>query len=190
LEPVTKRTVDALPRQASNDVVRTNEGARVQIDPLDRAILGVLQDDGRISIQQLADRVGLSRAAAYARVRRLESSGVIARYAAVVDPQAAGFDLLCFIGVRVAVHSHEVVERTRTALAALPQVLECHHVTGQFDYLLKVALRDRAELERFIVERLTAVPGIERINTSLVLHVAKSTTAYPLTSDTAQEGER
>jgi DNA-binding Lrp family transcriptional regulator len=164
----------------------------MSLDAIDRSLLDVLQRDGRISIQQLADRVGLSRAATYARVRRLESSGVIARYAAVVDPQAAGFDLLCFIGVRVAVHSHDVVERTREALAALPEVLECHHVTGQFDYLLKVALRNRAELERFIVERLTTVPGIERINTSLVLHVAKSTTAFPITTDdgSPEEGER
>ncbi len=164
----------------------------MKLDALDRAILDVLQEDGRISVQRLADQVGLSRPAAYARVRKLESSGVIARYAAVVDPQAAGFDLLCFIGVRVAVHSHDVVERTREALAALPQVLECHHVTGQFDYLLKVALRNRTELERFIVERLTAVPGIERINTSLVLHVAKSTTAFPIDDDhgSPQEGQR
>lgn len=153
----------------------------MSLDALDRAVLDVLQTDGRISMQQLADRVGLSRAATYARVRRLETSGVIARYTAVVDPHAAGFDLLCFIGVRVAVHSHDVVERTREALAALPAVLECHHVTGQFDYLLKVALRDRQDLERFIVEHLTPVPGIERINTSLVLHVAKSSTAFPMT---------
>ena len=153
------------------------------LDEIDRAILDVLQADGRIPTQQLGERVGLSRAATYARVRRLETSGVIARYVAVVDPQAAGFDLLCFVGVRVAVHSHDVVEQTREALAALPEVLECHHVTGQFDYLLKVALRNRAELERFIVERLTSVPGIERINTSLVLHVAKSTTAFPLAAD-------
>jgi DNA-binding Lrp family transcriptional regulator len=159
----------------------------MKLDAVDRSIVEVLQTDARISIQQLADQVGLSRAATYARVRRLETSGVIARYAAILDPQAAGFDLLCFVGVRVAVHSHEVVERTRTALAGLPEVLECHHVTGQFDYLLKVALRNRGELERFIVERLTTVPGIERINTSLVLHVAKSTTALPISH---QEDER
>ncbi len=152
----------------------------MKLDPLDRAVLGVLQEDGRISMQQLGERVGLSRAATYTRVRRLEDAGVIIRYAAIVDPEAAGFDLLCFVGVAVAVHSHEVVERTRKALAALPDVLECHHVTGQFDYLLKVAVRNRRDLERFIVERLTPVPGIERINTSLVLHVAKWTTAIPM----------
>lgn len=159
----------------------------MKLDEVDRKVLDVLQADGRISMQQLAERVGLSRAAVYARVRRLETSGVITRYAAIVDPDMAGFDLLCFVGVAVAVHSHEVVERTRLALAALPEVLECHHVTGQFDYLLKVALRNRGELERFIVERLTPVPNIERINTSLVLHVAKSTTALPMSP---QEDDR
>jgi DNA-binding Lrp family transcriptional regulator len=150
------------------------------MDDIDRSLLRALQEDARISIQELGRSIGLSRAATHARVRRLERDGVIRRYAAILDPATAGFDLVCFIHVAAQIHTHEIVARTREALASLDEVLECHHVTGEYDYLLKVVLRNRRDLERFIVDRLTPVPGIQRINTSLVLAEAKSTTALPL----------
>jgi Lrp/AsnC family leucine-responsive transcriptional regulator len=77
-------------------------------------------------------------------------------------------------------HSQENIARARAAIAELPEVLECWHVTGEFDYILKVAVRNRADLQRFILDRLTPVPGLARVNTSLVLGVEKSTTALPL----------
>jgi DNA-binding Lrp family transcriptional regulator len=156
------------------------------LDEIDRRVLHVLQEDGRLSNAELARRVGLSRAAVHARVRRLERLGVIGRYAAIVDPEAVGFDLLCLIGVAMTLHSHEHIARARAAIVAMPEVLECWHVTGDFDYILKVAVRSRRDLQRFILERLTPVPGIARINTSLVLGVEKSTTALPF-DDAPQE---
>ena len=150
------------------------------LDDIDRAVLHALQEDGRISNAELAKRVGLSRAATHARVRKLEQLGVISRYTAIVDPEAVGFELLCLIGVAMTLHSQENIGRARTAIAEMPEVLECWHVTGDFDYILKVAVRGRADLQRFILDRLTPVPGIARVNTSLVLGVEKSTTALPL----------
>lgn len=152
----------------------------IPLDDIDRSILRLLQDDGRISNVDLARRVGLSAAAMHARVRRLEASGVIRRYAALVEPALVGIDLVCYVSIAMALHSHEGVERTRATIAAMPEVLECHHVTGEYDYILKVALRDRADLQRFIVERITRLVGIARIHTSLALGAVKSTTAYPL----------
>ena len=150
------------------------------LDDIDRTVLHELQEDGRITNAELATRVGLSRAATHARVRRLEDRGAISRYTAIVDPAAVGFDLLCLIGVAMQLHSQENIARARAAIAQMPEVLECWHVTGDFDYVLKVAVRNRADLQRFILERLTPVPGIARVNTSLVLGVEKSTTALPL----------
>jgi DNA-binding Lrp family transcriptional regulator len=150
------------------------------LDDLDRAILRSLQADGRMSNLDLARSVGLSPAATHARVRRLENGGVIRGYAALVDPEAAGFDLMCLISIGMQVHGAEAVARTREALARLPEVLECHHVTGQYDYVLKTALRDRRALERFVVEKLTPLPGIARIQTSVVLSHVKGTTALPI----------
>jgi Lrp/AsnC family leucine-responsive transcriptional regulator len=157
------------------------------LDEIDREVLHALQEEGRISNSDLAKRVGLSRAATHARVRKLERAGIISRYTAIVDPEAVGFDLLCLIGIAMQLHQHENIERAQAAIAELPEVLDCYHVTGDFDYVLKVAVRGRAELQRFILEKLTPIPGIGRINTSLVLGITKSTTALPL-EPPAKEG--
>jgi Lrp/AsnC family leucine-responsive transcriptional regulator len=164
--------------------------AQPALDEIDREVLHALQEDGRISNSDLAKRVGLSRAATHARVRKLERAGIISRYTAIVDPEAVGFELLCLIGVAMALHSQENIARARAAIAEMPEVLESYHVTGDFDYILKVAVRGRADLQRFILERLTPVPGIARVNTSLVLGIEKSTTALPLEPPTGRKDDR
>jgi Lrp/AsnC family leucine-responsive transcriptional regulator len=152
----------------------------MNLDDLDRAILRNLQADGRMSNLDLSRAVGLSPAATHARVRRLEERGVITGYAARVDAEQAGFDLLCLISIGIQLHHQDAVARIRKALAELPEVLECHHLTGQYDYLLKVVLPDRRALERFVVDKLTPLPGIARIQTSVVLAVVKDTPALPI----------
>jgi Lrp/AsnC family leucine-responsive transcriptional regulator len=152
----------------------------IPLDAIDRDILRRLQADGRMTNLDLSRAIGLSPAATHARVRRLEATGAITGYAAAVDPEKAGLDLLCLISIGIALHSRDSVARTRQSLAAMPEVLECHHLTGQYDYLLKVVLPDRRALERFVVEKLTPLPGIARIQTSVVLAVVKSTTALPI----------
>lgn len=152
----------------------------VLLDEIDRSILAVLQGDGRISNAELARTVGLSPAATHARVRRLEHLGVVRAYAALVDPEALGLDLICFVSIALQLHSSERVDRVQQAIAGMPEVLECHHITGEYDYLLKVALHNRRDLQRFVIERITPLPGIARIQTSLSLASVKSTTAYPV----------
>jgi DNA-binding Lrp family transcriptional regulator len=154
--------------------------AHVALDDIDRSILVALQGDGRLSNLDLSRSVGLSPAATHARTRRLEAAGVIRGYTAIVDSEATGFDLLCLIAITMQLHQAAGIERTKTALRAMPEVLECHHVTGQYDYLLKVALRDRRALERFVVEKVTPLPGVARIQTSIVLAEVKHTTALPI----------
>lgn len=153
---------------------------QASFDDIDRAILRELQADGRATNLELSRRVGLSPAATHARVRAIERRGAIRGYTAIVDREALGFDLLCLISISMQVHRHESVDMVRDVIRAMPEVLECHHLTGEYDYLLKVALRNRRELERFVVERLTPLPGVARIHTSLVLSEVKSTTALPL----------
>ena len=153
------------------------------IDEIDRTILGLLQADGRMTNADLARAVGLSPAATHARVRRLERDGLIRAYVALVDRERAGFDLLCFVSVSLQLHRPTLVASFPKRVAEMPEVLECHHVTGESDYLLKVAVRGRRELERFIVDRLTPIPGVARVQTSLVLRELKATTALPLAPD-------
>jgi DNA-binding Lrp family transcriptional regulator len=105
---------------------------------------------------------------------------VICRYVALLAPAALGFDMLCFLQVTLQRHGPAEVDAFRMAVRAMPEVLECHHVTGEYDYLLKVAIRNRQDLERFVVHRLTPAPGVARIHTSLVLSEIKNETALPV----------
>jgi Lrp/AsnC family leucine-responsive transcriptional regulator len=150
------------------------------LDSVDVSVLEALQEDGRLSIAQLARRVQRSQAALHVRLRRLERDGFIRKYAALVDRDKMGFDLLCLVHVNLQLHQPEHVERFRAAVRDMPEVLECHHVTGEFDYLLKVVSRNREDLERFVVGRLTPIAEVARIHTSVVLREVKSTTSLPL----------
>lgn len=151
-----------------------------EADDIDRAILQTLQENGRISNADLARRVNLSPPAVHARVRRLEEQGLIRRYVALLDREAVGYDMLCLISVRLERHQRRDIDRLRSAVQEMPEVLECYHVTGEFDFLLKVVMRNRQELERFVVDRLSSLAGIAHIRTSLVLSEIKTTTALPL----------
>lgn len=150
------------------------------LDDVDRRLLRSLQFNGRMSNVELAQAVHLSPPATHARLRRLERDGYIRQYAAVLDREKTGYDLLCFIHVSLQMHQLEQVENFRQSTRQMPEVLECHHITGEYDYLLKVALRNRKDLERFLVDRLTPIPGVGRIHTSLVLTEVKATMALPL----------
>ncbi len=153
------------------------------LDELDEAILKILQTQGRISNVDLAGRVNLSASAVYTRIKRIEQRGYIRQYAALLNRERVGFDMLCFINVSLQLHQLEHVENFRKIVHQMPEVLECHHLTGEYDYLLKVVVRNRKDLQHFVVNKLTPVPGIARIYTSVVLMEIKSTTALPMTND-------
>jgi len=151
-----------------------------ELDELDIAILSVLQGNGRISNLDLAKRINLSPPASHTRIKRLEKKGYIRNYVALLDWAKMGFDMICFIQINLQTHQPEVIDNFRARINELPEVLECHHVTGESDYLLKVAIRNRENLEHFVVKRLTPISGVARIHTSLVLSEIKSTTALPV----------
>ena len=150
------------------------------LEELDISILQILQSDARISNAELARRINLSPPATLARVRRLEESGYIDGYAAFVNHRQAGYDMLCFVSVSLQLHDIEQVTGFRNVVRKIPEVLECHHVTGDYDYLLKIVARNTQDLENFLLRKLTPIPGVARIHTSLVLNEVKSTTVIPI----------
>lgn len=150
------------------------------IDELDSVILEILQTDARISNAELARRVNLSPPATLARVRRLEENGYINSYATLINRKRVGYDMLCFVRVSLQLHDIEQVNGFREAVQLMPEVLECHHVTGDYDYILKVVARNTKDLEDFLINQLTPIPGVARIYTSLVLNEVKSSTMMPL----------
>lgn len=147
-----------------------------ELSQLDRAILRELQADGHVSNADLARRINLSPPATHARVRRLEQLGYIRQYTALVDREKLGYDLLCFVQVTLQLHQPEQVRSFPEHIRQLPEVLECHHVTRDYDYLLKIIARNRQELERVLMERLTPIPGVARIQTNVVLDDVKAIT--------------
>lgn len=150
------------------------------IDELDSIILEILQANARISNAELARRVNLSPPATLARVRRLEESGYIDHYATLIDRKRVGFDMLCFVRVSLQLHDIDQVNGFREAVQQMPEVLECHHVTGDYDYILKVVAHNTKDLENFLINQLTPFPGVARIYTSLVLNEVKTSTVLPL----------
>ncbi len=150
------------------------------LDDTDKAILNELQNDSSISNVELARRISLSPPAVHARIKRLEELGYVRQYAAILDREKAGYDMLCLITVTLEMHHMENINLFRDAVTQMPEVLECYFITGEFDYLLKVAVHSRKELERFLMEKLTPIPGIARIATSIVLTELKYTTSLLL----------
>jgi Lrp/AsnC family leucine-responsive transcriptional regulator len=155
-----------------------------ELDPIDRRILGALQVDGRMTYDELAEKVQLSASAVLRRVKRLEEQGVISRYVALVEPERVGLALTAYINVRLEKHS-EVHKRNpmdlfRASVQTWPEVVECAALTGEMDYLLRVVVQDMAHYSRFIMECVLKHPSVEDCKTSFVLDRVKNTTAIPL----------
>jgi len=151
------------------------------MDQVDIRILKIIQEEARIPQASLGRRVGLSTSTVNERLRKLNRQGVINRYAAILDPTRLGFGLGAFIQVLLERPADEkaFLERIRSS----PQVLECHHVSGGYSYLLKVRAADTAGLERVLNEVIKPGPGVIRTETLVVLSTAKETTCLPLTGE-------
>lgn len=154
------------------------------LDKLDKAILRCLQLNGRETYDVVGERVGLSASAVLRRVKRLEESGVICSYVALVKPEAVGLGLTAYLNVRLEKHteSHKrnPMDLFRASVQTWPEVVECAAVTGEMDYLLRVMVRDMAHYSRFIMDTLLKHPSVEDCKTSFVLDQVKVTTAVPL----------
>ena len=159
---------------------RTSAGPPAPIDELDRQLLLHLQTNARASTAALARRFKLSGPGLQKRLRKLEERGVIHRYAAIVRRQAVGLDLLCFVHVMLAHHRPNSIKRFPGRIERMPEVLECHFLTGEYDYLLKVIVTNHDHLERFLFEKLMKVDGVDRIRTSIVVKEVKASTVLPL----------
>jgi len=154
--------------------------ADVPLDRIDRRILAQLQAEGRLTNQALSDRIALSPSACLARVRRLERAGIIQGYHARLDPFRLEVGLVLFAEVTLKAHGPEELARFDAAIAAMPQVVEASHVSGAYDYLLKVVVADMAEWTR-IGEWLTAAyVGADRINTHVLMRKPKIFVGYPV----------
>nr|WP_041795434.1 Lrp/AsnC family transcriptional regulator [Pararhodospirillum photometricum] len=153
------------------------------LDDIDRQILVALQHDGRLQNVELAKRVGLSPSPCLRRVRLLEEAGVIARYVAVLDPAKVGIGLSVFARICLSAQDAETVEHFITCIQALPQVVECHLMAGDCDFLLRIVAADLEAYRRFQVEHLTRIPGVQSIKTEIPMETIKLAHELPLGSE-------
>jgi Lrp/AsnC family leucine-responsive transcriptional regulator len=156
------------------------ETSRIELTAIDRKILRALQEDGRMTIQAIADRVGLSASPCLRRIRQMEEAGIIAAYSAVVDQKAVGLPVSVFISIKLERQRAEELDRFGEAIAAWPEVMECYLMTGQFDFLLRVVCADLAAYEAFLREKLTQVAGVSSIESSFSLGQVKYSRVLPI----------
>jgi Lrp/AsnC family leucine-responsive transcriptional regulator len=150
------------------------------LDAIDRRILGILQSDSRITMQELADKIGLSVSPCHRRVRLLESRGVITRYMALVDQKSLGLPVSVFISIKLERQKEADLNRFAKAISGWEEVLECYLMTGNRDYLLRVVVADLTSYEAFLKNKLTRLDGIASIESSFALSQVKYTIALPV----------
>jgi Lrp/AsnC family transcriptional regulator len=149
------------------------------MDAIDRKLLTLLQRDSRLSIAELADRVGLSQTPCWKRIQKLEASGVIAGRVVLLDPEKLGLGLTVFVSVETADHSPAWLTRFAEAVAALPEVMEFYRMAGDVDYMLRVVVADMAAYNDFY-KRLIATTSLKNVTSRFASERIKSTTVYPL----------
>ena len=152
----------------------------IRLDSTDIAALTVLQREGRISNAELAERIGLSASACLRRVQRLEADGVIAGYAALINPKRVGLGLEAFVRVQLRDHSSGVVDGFVSRVQLWDEVVTCHALTGEMDYLLHVMVEDLEHFSRFLLDRLLNDAGVTDVNSSFVLREIKTRRSLPL----------
>jgi Lrp/AsnC family leucine-responsive transcriptional regulator len=156
------------------------QNAMPRLDRTDLRLLAVLQGEGRITNAELAERVSLSPSACLRRLQRLEAEGIVTGYAAQIDPQAVGLGLQAFVRVQLARHEAGAIERFVEKVQDWEEVVACHALTGDMDYLLHVYVADLPHFSRFLLDRLLNDAGVADANSSVVLRTVKRSPSLPL----------
>ncbi|MCX7325122.1 MAG: Lrp/AsnC family transcriptional regulator [Hyphomicrobiales bacterium] len=155
-------------------------GQPVDLDSRDRTILRLLQQDGRITNAELAERVHLSPSACLRRVKQLEEAGLIKSYAMFLDEKIAGFPGTAFVSVTLDQQGRASLDRFEKAIMQYDEVLECYLLAGNHDYLVRVVYRDSADFERIHSEIITQLPGVSRVQSTMTLRTIKRSSALPI----------
>lgn len=149
-------------------------------DETDKRILKLLQQDARLSAKEIADRIGLTVTPTYERIRKIERSGLIRQVVALLDRTQLEKKTIAYCNVSLQLHSLRVIQNFEKAVKKMPEVMECYHITGNYDYLLKVAVADMNEYQQFLTQRLAVIENIAQVHSNFVMTDVKYTTAYEI----------
>lgn len=152
----------------------------VKLDAIDLKLLNLLQQDAKMKHKELAAALGLTITPIYERIKRLEKAGVIKQYATLLDPVKIGKELICFSMVTLEKHSQAYLKEFEAKVMQIAEVMECYHLAGEYDYILKVVVKDMNQYQQFIVDKLSAINNVGQVQSSFALSTLKATTAYVL----------
>jgi Lrp/AsnC family transcriptional regulator, leucine-responsive regulatory protein len=184
MRSLCRNTIAKLVRSAAMSASGSkNNGKRrmeLRLDAIDRKLLRLLQADSRRSVQQLGEAVGLSASACHRRLKGLEESGLVKGYRAVLDAERLGFTMQFFIEVGLSSQSEPVLDAFEAAVVEIPEVLECHLMAGQSDYILRVTCRDHEDFERLHRRLLARLPGVARVHSNMSIRTVKTLSGLPV----------
>lgn len=153
---------------------------KIKLDGLDKKILRLLQSDASLSAAAIGDKIGLSQSPCWRRIQRLKDSGLIKQQGMVFDRKKLGFDTMIFAHVKLTAHGRSKVAEFSQFIAGFPEVMECHLLLGHWDFLLRIVTPDLEAYERFFFERLSQLPDVQEVTSSIVLTESKFTTELPI----------
>ncbi|CAG9212858.1 Lrp/AsnC family transcriptional regulator [Burkholderia gladioli] len=158
-----------------------NKGSRgVEIDATDMKILQIVQENGRLSNAEIAEQVSLSPSPCWKRLKRLESSGMIRGYQAMLDRRMLGFGVVAFVNISLDNHTQKVCRAFEAGVMAMPEVIACHNTTGAHDYLLQILAEDFDTYSEFVLDRLRTLPGVKEMLSTVSMRELKSSVKLPL----------
>jgi Lrp/AsnC family leucine-responsive transcriptional regulator len=159
----------------------------IKLDNTDRAILDLLQKDAKQTNKEIAGKMDLTTTPIYERIKRLEKKGIIQKYIALVDRQKVGLSMLAFCNVSLKEHTKAFLYKFKKDVLSLEEVVECYHIAGNYDYLLKVVVEDMDTYQRFVAQKLAALENIGRVQSNFVMMEIKHSTALPIGSTAFSE---
>jgi len=152
----------------------------VAMDITDKKILNLLQHDARLTTKEIADKTGKTVTPVYERIKRMEQQGYIKQYVAILDREKIERNTVAYTNVQLKEHSHPMLKSFEKSIVKFDEVMECHHMTGLYDYLLKIVVTDMKGYQQFIVEKLSKLPNIGTVQSSFVMTEIKCELAYTL----------
>jgi len=152
----------------------------IPLDSIDKKILTLLQENSKINIKELALKIGLTQTPVYERIKRLEKSGIIQNYIAVLNKEKVGLNVEVFCQVTLLVHSKELINKFEAAINKMDEVIECFHVAGNYDYLLKIIVKDMKNYQNFLKNKLSVLASVGNVQSTFVMTSTKNNTILPL----------
>jgi Lrp/AsnC family leucine-responsive transcriptional regulator len=153
---------------------------KIKLDGTDRKILDLLQSNSNVTNAQLAQEIGLSPAPTLERVKKLEQAGIIRSYHALIDPGSVGLGVSTFVMVSLKGHNKENIDRFMSAISAIPEIVECHHVTGQADFILKIICADIPAYQRLMLEKVSNIDVVDNMQSMVILSTLKDSKVVPI----------